>query len=165
MSTVTGTVIMVDLAAKAKSQAGATYDAWKLIYTNDNGETKDITKHANSLKFNAALKAGLQSLSPGDRFNCLMEKNDKGFLDVKSIEKGDAEAMPTAPKTVQTTRSNYETPEERANRQVMIVRQSSLANAINYYELLKMKPDPEQVLEIAGKFEQWVLDMSDKEVE
>lgn len=162
MSVITGTVVLVDLNARAKSQKGEMYDAWKLIYTNNNGETKDITKHRKSLDF-GGLREKLESLSAGDVFNATLEKNDKGFLEVKDISKGEAEAMPTAPKT-NTTKSPYETPAERAARQVLIVRQSSLANAIAYYELLKAKPEPGQVIAVAKDFADWVF-LEDKGVE
>ena len=77
----------------------------------------------------------------------------KGFLEVKSIEKGDPEVMPTPHKTVQTNRSNFETPEERAKKQVYIVKQSSISNALVVLSVgAKAPPSAQSILDLAQIF-------------
>jgi len=56
-------------------------------------------------------------------------------------------------------RSSYETPEERAQRQLMIVRQSSISNAIEFQKVFNPNPqavDVEHVLSIAQEFVDFV---------
>lgn len=64
--------------------------------------------------------------------------------------------------TKEAVRSNYETPEERAKRQVMIVRQSSITAALKLFELGGsggggFVPDEAQVITSAKIFEAYVL--------
>ncbi len=169
MSSFTGTVVSVALETDATKQAGGTYKAWQLVYKGSDGKIKDVTKPVQGLKYNAQLKEALAALAPGDVFTMTVEKNDKGFNDVKSLVKGaDAAAMPTAPSNVSSggtrvTGSNYETKEERAARQRLIVRQSSLTAALSYNELVKGKPSIEEVIELADYFTNWVFEVKDEE--
>ena len=59
-------------------------------------------------------------------------------------------------------RSTYETPEERARKQVYIVRQSSLATAIEYLQLTDEGHNSavEDVIRIADQLAKYVLDVS-----
>lgn len=57
--------------------------------------------------------------------------------------------------STRVTGSNYETKEERAARQVYIIRQSSISSAI---DLLKdSKPTVEGVLNVAKQFEEYIF--------
>ncbi len=57
-----------------------------------------------------------------------------------------------------TARSNYETPEERAKRQVYIVRQSQLTNAVEFLQATKGKAfNQNDVLEVAAEFVDFVF--------
>lgn len=78
----------------------------------------------------------------------------------KVTQVGGGESAPTASKPAgKVVGSNYETAEERAKRQLMIVRQSSISNAI---EFIKLDPatasdaDVEAVLGIAQQFVDFV---------
>lgn len=53
--------------------------------------------------------------------------------------------------------NTYETPEERAKKQIYIVRQSSIANALEYSKSVKALKTVEEVLDIAKKFESYVF--------
>jgi hypothetical protein len=57
-------------------------------------------------------------------------------------------------------KSNYETADERAARQVMIVRQSSISNAVALLKTEKHTPTTEEVLAVAKQFENFVLGKS-----
>ncbi len=54
-------------------------------------------------------------------------------------------------------KSNYETTEERAKRQVLIVRQSSLGSAIEFFALGKKTPTTGEVLSVAEEFNHYVF--------
>ncbi len=57
------------------------------------------------------------------------------------------------------SRSTYETPEERAKKQVYIVRQSSLSVARDNLAVgAKSPPDAESIIALARKFEAYVFD-------
>jgi hypothetical protein len=59
-------------------------------------------------------------------------------------------------------RSNYETPEERAQRQVLIVRQSSLSSAVAMLTAgAKTPPKVEDVLALASRLEGFVFGIKD----
>ena len=97
--------------------------------------------------------------------NVKMEKNAKGFWEWKDIEQGNGVAKIETSTQAQTkaVRSNFETPEERARRQVYIVRQSSIANAIAFVTASQAgkagKVRLEEVLGTAKEFENYVLDV------
>ena len=61
-----------------------------------------------------------------------------------------------------TPKSNYETAEERAARQVLIVRQSSISSAVELAVANKVK-DPQEVIKIAKEFEAYVFGNEVKE--
>ena len=54
------------------------------------------------------------------------------------------------------TTNTYETPEERAEKQRLIVKQSSLAQAIEFHKDQGQKPTVDDVLELAQRFNDWV---------
>ena len=143
-----GTVISYTASTKIQKQGGGSYDAWELVYRSSENEVKQLAKPVQSLRFNPLLKAALASLVPNDEFTADLEKNAAGFWDVKEVVKGivnnkpaAAEAgndrpavaeRPIAPQRAanRVVGSTYETPEERAKKQVIIVRQSSVAQAV-----------------------------------
>lgn len=62
--------------------------------------------------------------------------------------------------TTRVSGSNYETKEERAARQVLIVKQSSLSNAVAVLSVgAKAAPKKDEVLALAQEFLDWVLDV------
>lgn len=176
MATERGTVVSVSLETDVKKQAGGTYKAWQLVYKTPEGEIRSIAKPVTGLRFNAALKDSLASLAPNDEFTLTQEKNAAGFNDVKSIVKGFAtedidsssQAGVGTPAKANSSRSgssqsnsytqrDYETKEERAARQVSIVRQSSLSNAIATLTVgSKAALKVEEVLEVAQQYVDFV---------
>lgn len=60
--------------------------------------------------------------------------------------------------TTASPKSTYETPEERAKKQIYIVRQSSISNAVDLLSVgQKSPPDVKAVLEAAKQFEDYVF--------
>jgi hypothetical protein len=105
----------------------------------------------------------LSEAKQGDVFEVTAQKNNKGYWDWTEVKAGgkntagSAEAAgPRGP-----VRSTYETPEERAKRQVYIVRQSSVTAAIALAELNKVKAPLTEadVITSAKKFEEYVFDI------
>ena len=98
--------------------------------------------------------------------NVVLEKNAKsGYWDWKDVEVAKEGNVSMTGKTGRVVGSNYETPEERARRQVYIIRQSSISSAISLLalagELSTVSKTVKDVLEIAKEFEQYVMDVSE----
>lgn len=159
-----GIVISVSLSTQVKKQAGGTYEAWELVYKSQDGKVESFQKPVQGLKFNPSLRDQLAALQPGDEFTATLEKNAGGFWEVQSVTKGVAEtsngsAVRGGPAQAagKVTGSNYETPTERAARQVSIVRQSSLAQAVATLAAgAKAAPKVEDVLELAQVYVNFV---------
>lgn len=113
---------------------------------------------------------------PGQTFDVKTEKDDKGYWQWTSVERvapGAAAEVAPAPSastsrsasanTAPAQRTNtYETPEERAIKQVYIVKQSSVANAIALLSVgVKSPPSVDAVLETAQKFTDFVFGKPD----
>jgi len=103
------------------------------------------------------------SAKQGNVFSVESEKNEKGYWDWVSVTTGGAatKAAPTSGNA--TPKSTYETAEERANRQVLIVRQSSLSSAIGALGLnTKKVPTIQEIVEVATFFENYVFGKTSK---
>lgn len=167
---VLGTVMSVSVDKQVKKNGGGTYQGWELVYRAQDDAVRTIAKPIQGLRFNAPLKAQLESLSPEDQFTLEQEKNQQGFYDVKSIVKGwDANAgelkAPTeraqAASTAKSTgnsysSSSYPTAEERTKTQNHIIRQSSLAQANATLAVGSKGVNPDDVLALAEKYVAWV---------
>lgn len=148
------------------SAKGTPYEQLEVTYKNLTYNNKTETKLL--LPFGAQ-KSAFEALSnaiAGDEFTVQVQKNAKGYNDWVSATPGATAPAPAQAfasggvggQATASPRSNYETPEERAKRQIYIVRQSSVSNAI---ELLttgaKAPPAVEDVLKVAKEFENFVF--------
>jgi len=124
---------------------------------------------------NLALIKILNATNPGEIIHVTSKKNEKtGYSDWTEIQRDDGNqtrgsgGVSSAPTMVSSSgnRGNdrsFETVEERARKQVYIVRQSSLSNGI---EILKSRGVPFGVVEavsVAEELTQWVLNGSEQE--
>jgi len=146
------------------SGAGKPYQNCEIAYKNlDQGkvEAKNITEYSKVFKKVADASVGMF-------FDVVTEKDDKGYWQWTSFTPADASmvAQPAsqAPvnfgakvQTVPAAKSTYETPEERAKRQVFIVKQSSLTAALKFAELNKEKPTVQGIKALAQELTDWVL--------
>ena len=96
--------------------------------------------------------AALKDAAVGDSFDVALEKDNNGYWQWKTVTKVEDGAPSTLSGTTGKS-GNWETSEERARRQILIVRQSCLAQAV-------AATGPGQTLDeyirIAGDFEEWV---------
>lgn len=118
-----------------------------------NGETrsKKILSFANPEVFKL-----IQEFPTGSELEVEITKNDQGYDQwAKVVKSGDVKPAATSGRV---TGSNYETPDERAKRQVLIVRQSSLAQAITYHGSASTGATKEEILDTAQEFADWVFD-------
>ena len=166
-------VISVEMNVEIAKKDGGVYPGARLMYRDEAGQLKEQAFHQNTFKFNAPLKVQLSNLTAGD--DVIITKEKKGeFWNVMSISKDNnaaqgggtptttimqpASKVPASP----SPRSNYETPEERAQRQVYIIRQSSISSAVALAAVMKFK-SVEEVLALAKDFEGFVMGNSFEE--
>lgn len=113
----------------------------------------------------------LATAQPNDVYEVNVVKNDKGYNDWVSLAKGSADASNTVSTPAASTgyataasaprTSTYETPEERAKKQVYIIRQSSISSAIAALSCgTKSAPKVGEVLEYARHLEAHVFDLN-----
>lgn len=146
---------------------GRQYQSLEVAYKDDQGRvsSKKLMSFSNPDVFKAA-----QTWEKGDNVNIAMEKDENGYWNwTKVLADGEVAPAPTntgavasstsdsKPKTTRVTGSNYETKEERALRQTMIVRQSSLSNAVATLATHNSPLSPDQVITLASKYEKFVM--------
>lgn len=157
---------------------GRSYQSMEVTFKNDAGDVKSkkLMSFANADVFKSA-----QTWEKGTTVNVDAQKDDNGYwqwvgiLDGASAPVGEVKEASAsvelntpkpAPKSTRVTGSNYETKDERAERQVMIIRQSSLANAVATLALDKDKgASPEDVMRLAKVYEEYVLGTKPASVE
>jgi hypothetical protein len=147
---------IVDVGAPNTHAAknGRSYQSIEVTYKNDQGQTqsKKLMSFSNPTVFNH-----IRDLTKGDALNVTTEKDANGYWQWTGIG-GDNAVSETKQATPATggrvTGSNYETKEERAARQVFIIRQSSLSTAV---ELLGTGSKVTDVIATAKEFEAYVF--------
>jgi hypothetical protein len=157
----------VSITDEKKPGAKQGYQKAVVIYTY-NGEPRKQTIVSFS---NPAIFKQIQELEQGQEIEVDVIKNAGGFNEWKSISASasGSPASGSAPQATATpTRvvgSNYETKDERAARQVLIVKQSSLGSAVEY--LASREPDAsvDRVLSVAQNFTDWVFAQDAEDVE
>jgi len=150
-------IVDVGTPSTKASSNGRSYQEIEITYKTENGQVanKKLMSFSNPLVFNH-----IKGLAKGEVVNVTTVKNAKGFWDWTGIgNEGDAPvATQSKPATAQAggrvTGSNYETKEERAARQVFIIRQSSLSTAV---ELLGQGKSVDEVIATAKQFEAYVF--------
>lgn len=117
----------------------------------------------------APVAAIMKDAQGGSKWDITLTKNEAGYNDWTNATPFNGEVATTPQAAAQvggarsyapagTTKSTYETPEERAQRQILIVRQSSLSSAINTLSVgSKSPPKVEDVLSVAREYESFVF--------
>jgi len=161
-------VIDVGQPTTHTAKTGRSYQSIEVTYKNAQGQaqSKKLMSFANPDVFKAT-----QDWNKGDVIDVATQKDAKGYWQWTGIgadAAAAAEASSPVPATKTATRvtgSNYETKEERAARQIMIVRQSSISSAIN-----ALKEDggvaltSSKVIKLAKEFESYVLDKGSEDI-
>ncbi len=154
-------ILSVDISSKT-SKAGKPYQNAEVAYKNfDSGkvESKNIAQYSKIFKLVAESQ-------PGQTAEIGVIKNDGGYWEWDSFKRVVmTEQEKAAPiqdqkaQVVSAAKSTYETPEERAKKQVYIVKQSSLSVAKDLLSVgAKSPPKKEDVVELAQYFVDYVFD-------
>jgi hypothetical protein len=155
------TLLSVDIKTQP-TKNGKSYQVADVAYKNNTFQGKVEGKKVMSFGATAESFKTLAVASPGESYTIEVVKNAAGYNDWVSMSKGEASSAPAAPSASKapqaTPRSTYETPEERAQRQVYIIRQSSLTNAISTLSTGgKTPPHPDAIINLATRYFDWVL--------
>ena len=163
---VTCKVLEIQFDATIAKNGGGSYKGTRISYRDADGALKEKGIHTNALKYNPTLKKQLEGIKGGDDITMVMEKEGE-YWNLKEVHKGTVEPVPNAAPGNAGTRSGntanvspkstYETPEERARRQVLIVRQSSVSSAIAYAATLKSHTPFNEVLKMAEQINAFVF--------
>ena len=156
---------IVTTTVTTKPTTRGSYQELEVVYKNLTFQGKVESKKLMSFGAGASSFTTLSTASGGSVWDVTVVKNDKGYNDWVSTTPATGvsvtEAAPTG-KPAPTPRSTYETPEERAQRQVLIVRQSSLSSAIATLAIgSKLAPKPNEVIAVAKEYEAYVFGIAD----
>ena len=160
---------IIDVASPTTNtnRNGREYQSLEVTYKDDQGRvsSKKLMSFSNPEVFKTA-----QTWEKGDNVDIAMQKDDAGYWQwTKVLAEGEVAPAPTntsaststpAPggKPTRVTGSNYETKEERALRQRMIVRQSSLSNAVATLATHGKPLSSDDVVALAKQYENFVMD-------
>ena len=155
------TLLSVDIKTQP-TKNGKSYQLADVAYKNNTFQGKVEGKKVMSFGATAEAFKTLAVASPGESYTVEIVKNAAGYNDWVSMVKGEANSAPAAPTASKAPnaapKSNYETSEERAQRQVYIIRQSSLTNAISTLSVgAKTAPNPDAVVNLAQRYVDFVL--------
>lgn len=157
---------IIATSVETKPTAKGSYQQLEVTYKNLTFQGKVESKKLMSFGANAAAFKALAEAPAGSQWEVTVVKNDKGFNDWTAVvaSTGVAAAPPQAIVAVKNqigARSTYETPEERAQRQVLIVRQSSLSAAVSTLAVGAKVVKPDDVIAVAKQYENYVFDIKD----
>ncbi len=154
------TIVAVD-AKSAVSKAGKSYQLVDIAYKNNTFqgkiESQKINQYSPIFKQAAAMQAG-------QTYDIEKEKDASGYYQWNTITQGVPGSVVSQPQVstnpvANKVSTNYETKEERARKQVLIVKQSSLAQAIAACSIgAKTPPSRQTILEEAQAYTDWVFE-------
>jgi hypothetical protein len=154
------TILSVQVSTKP-GKTGKPYQTAEVVFKNMDSnkvESKNITQYSKVFKQAAEAQ-------PSQSYTVTTEKDEAGYWQwitmdrvVEGFQAQAPSAAPSIKNVVQAPKSTYETPEERAKKQVYIVKQSSLGSAIELLTVgAKTPPNADDVIKLAQKFTDWVF--------
>ena len=152
-------------AATKPTKTGKTYVQLDVAYKNLTRDGKIEGKKIMPFQ-NPDVHANLQKATMGQVFEVTTVKEGEywQWSNVQEVAKGSnmepqtsAASSGYASKGTPSPKSTYETPEERAARQRLIVRQSCLSNAVETLKVDKKGVDPTEALKLAERYVGWVF--------
>lgn len=153
------TILSVDI--KTVPTAKGSYSVAEVAYKNNTFQGKVEGKKVMSFGGGANAFKVLQNAVSGETYEVEAVKNAQGYIDWITMGKADVSIPKESAAGVKNSvpaRSNYETAEERAQRQVLIVRQSSLGHAVSSLSIgAKTAPKFDDTVALARQFEQYVF--------
>ncbi len=156
-------IISVSPETTKQDKNGKAFSTIEVFYTVDGK-----ARQKKVMTFTKEIYATCKNAKAGDEFTLVQKKNGE-YWDWVSLtpatgaasesSAGDSSSYAAVERgPISTGSYGRETSEERAKRQVMIVRQNSLTNAVAFYNV-KGQSDitPDDIVEVAKEFEAYVL--------
>jgi len=144
----------------ATNKANKPYTVLDISYKNVTFQDKVESKKHNQYG-DKTVYATLKNAKKGDVFTILREKDDAGYWQWVGIEQEEnapmAAAKPAAQAATAAPKSNFETPDERAKKQVYIIKQSCIGYAIESLKTDKKNPTPDEVVALAQFYVDYVM--------
>ena len=156
---------IINVQSTTKPTAKGSYQQLDVAYKNLDFQGKVEGRKIMSFT-NKEVFATLSKATNGQVYEITRVKEGEYWQWSAAVLQGDdgggtnmTQSVSNASKPSASPKSTYETPEERASRQRMIVRQSSISNAI---ETLSVNPGKdklqiEDVLQVASTYFDWVM--------
>jgi len=137
--------------------AKGSYQKMTVVYKTDRDETKTKTVMSFS---NPAVYDAIKKLNAGDSVEVAYVEGDKfyNWASVKAVTGSSPVVDQKMASNTPARNSTYETPEERAKKQVYIIKQSCLAQAVASYGSPTGPEDIPKILARADQMVEWVLD-------
>jgi len=168
------TILSVDV--RTMPTKTGSYQKAEVAYKNNSFQGKIEGKSVMSFGATAAAFKTLLSAQNGDTFEVEVVKNAAGYNDWTSLTKAGAPEQTSAASSgfaappgsinkasgATPVRSTYETPEERAAKQVYIIRQSSLSAAVSTLSVGAKGLKPDDVIALATRYVDYVMGVKDK---
>lgn len=165
------------LAVQSTTQTGKTGKPYQQLEVTFKNNTFGKVESKKLMPFGVQKAAfdALGSAATGSVFEVTVVKNDAGYNDWTAITQavpgvaapastGGSINKPTMGQTTQV-KSTYETPEERAKKQVYIIRQSSISSAVDTLTAgAKSAPTSDAVLALAQQYYNWVVQSPEQAV-
>jgi hypothetical protein len=158
---------IIATSVETKPTAKGSYQILEVTYKNLTYQGKTESKKIMSFGANASAFKALSDASAGSQWEVTVVKNAQGYNDWTSVvaSQGGAAAPSAAPAgkaPASPVKSSYETPEERAQRQVLIVKQSSLSAAVATLSVGAKAVKPDDVIDLAQRYTDWVFGLDPK---
>lgn len=145
---------IVNVTPKTNPTARGSYQSLSVVYTDVEKGGGEKTKNVMSFGTESATFGTLSNAAAGEQFSVSLVK-EGAYWQWKTVVRSASKAVAQA---TQSVKSSYETSEERAKKQIYIVRQSSISSAIDLLSVgAKTPPSVEEVLNVAHRFEDYVF--------
>lgn len=164
-------IAIVTTTLETKATQKGSYQQLEVVYKNLTYQGKVESKKIMSFGAGAPSFKALSDAQAGLVFDIEVIKNAAGYNDWVSATPANANSSAAGvasaasagiSKATQAPKSTYETSEERAQRQILIVRQSSVSSAVAMLTAgAKAPPKLEDVLATASKLEAFVFGIKD----
>lgn len=151
----------IELVDVGQLRRDGKFEKMSLTYIRDGKKTERKLVAINKTK---ECIQKLQQMKAGDVVEIDMEK-EGDFWNWQDATKVEPVKAADVKSNSYQRQSTYETPEERATKQVYIIKQSSITNAINMLIALKVEPTFERVTHLANQLVDYVLGTFDGQEE
>ena len=158
---------IIKTSVEWQEKGKAKWQKLNVVFHNDSTGRVD---GRNILSFtNKDVFGSLSNAQKDEVYEITEVQNAKGYPEIVKVEKLDSSAVAVPASTSEAPsrsqpapRPSFETPEERAKRQELIVRQSSLSNAVAILTVGAKAPlDVDDVENLADRLVAWVWDRPD----